>query len=82
MPQEEHEWFSCSADELILRRCLRWVSLRNAPAPAKADQGTITVYLPEKQVLTPEALRKLARKRSLEQWIDYDVEGIAHADHA
>jgi hypothetical protein len=40
------------------------------------------VYLPEKQVLTPDALRKLARTRSLEQWVNYQVEGIAHADHA
>ncbi len=81
MPHEDADWLSCSAEELILRRCLRWVSLRNAPAPARADQETITVYIPEKHVLTPEALRKLARSRSLEQWIDYDIEGNAHADH-
>ena len=82
MPQSEDEWLSCSPEQLVLRRCLRWVSLRSAPAPERADQETITVYLPEKQVLTPEALRKLARTRSLEQWLDYDVEGRTHADHA
>ena len=82
MPHGEDEWFSCSPEQLVLRRCVRWVSLRNAPAPEKADQETITVYLPEKQVLTPDALRKLARTRSLEQWVNYEVEGIAHADHA
>jgi hypothetical protein len=82
MPHGEDEWLSCSPEQLVLRRCLRWVSLRNAPAPVNADQETITVYLPEKQVLTPDALRKLARKRSLEQWVNYQVEGIAHADHA
>ena len=81
MPQGEDEGFSCSAEELVVRRCLRWVSLRNAPVPARGDQETITVYLPEKQVLTSEALRKLARTRSLEQWINYDVEGSAHAEH-
>ena len=81
MPDTEADWFSCSPEQLVLRRCLRWVSLRNAPAPVKSDQETISVYLPETQVLTPDALRKLARVRSLEQWHDYNVEGIAHADH-
>ncbi|MFN0055940.1 MAG: DUF4365 domain-containing protein [Planctomycetales bacterium] len=82
MPHGEDEWLSCSREQLVLRRCLRWVSPRNAPVPDRADQETIIVYLPEKQVLTPEALRELARTRSLEQWINYEVEGIAHADHA
>ena len=82
MPHGEAEWLSCSPEQLVLRRCLRWVSLRNAPVPDRADQETITVYLPENQVLTPKALRELARTRSLEQWINYEVEGIAHADHA
>lgn len=80
MPHGEDEWFSCSPEQLVLRRCLRWVSLRNAPDPGDADQVSITVHLPEKQVLTPQALRQLARTRSLEQWVNYDVEGIAHAD--
>ena len=82
MPNGEDEWLSCSPEQLVLRRCLRWVSLRNAPAPERDDQESITVYLPESQVLTPNALRELARMRSLEQWINYNVEGIAHADHA
>jgi hypothetical protein len=82
MPHEEAEWVSCTPEQLVLRRCLRWVSLRNAPAPERADQESITVYLPERHVLTPEALRKLAKTRSHEQWIDYDQEGRPHADHA
>jgi len=82
MPDVEDQWLSCTAEELIVRRCLRWVSLRNAPAPKKDDQETITVYIPEKQVLTPEALRELARTRSLEQWLDYDVEGKTDANYA
>lgn len=79
MPANEEEWVHCSPEQLILRRCLRWVSLRGAEETA---QGTITVYLPESHVLTPDALRKLARTRSLEQWIDYNPEGAPHADHA
>jgi Domain of unknown function (DUF4365) len=81
MPHDETEWVTCNPEQLVLRRCLRWVSLRNAPVLENADQENVTVYLPEAQVLTPEALRKLARARSREQWLVYDQEGKAHADH-
>lgn len=79
MPADEPEWVHCTPAELIVRRCLRWVSLRGAEEVA---QETITVYLPETQVLTPDALRKLARARSLGQWIGYNADGAPHADHA
>jgi hypothetical protein len=79
MPADEQEWVQCSPEQLVVRRCLRWVSLRGAEETA---QQTITVYLPESHVLTPDALRKLARARSLEQWIEYNPEGTPHADHA
>jgi hypothetical protein len=73
MPSDEPDWFRCSANQLILKRCLRWVSLRGAP---ETTQGSITVYLPDRHVLTPEALRKLARSRSLEQCIEYNQQGF------
>jgi hypothetical protein len=79
MPANESERVDCTPDQLVLRRCLRWVSLRGA---GDTTQGTITVYLPESHVLTPDALRKLARTRSVEQWIEYNPEGAPHADHA
>ena len=78
MPANESEWVSCEPDQLVLRRCLRWVSLRGAP---EAAQATITVYLPNSHVLTPDALRKVARTRSLDQWIEYNADGAPHDDH-
>jgi hypothetical protein len=68
LPGSEADWLECTPEQLVLRRCLRWVSLRNAPETANQ---TITVYVPEKNVLTPDALRELAKARSLEKWIDY-----------
>ena len=68
MPGGEEEWFHATPEQLVLRRCLRFVSLRAAPETANR---TITVYVPERNVLTPEALRGLAKTRSLEQWINY-----------
>ena len=79
MPQNEDDWVHCSADNLILRHCLRWVSLRGAK---EVDTAKPTVYFPHSHVLTPDALRKLAKARSLEQWINYDQTGAPHADHA
>lgn len=78
MPDNEADWLKCTANQLVLKKCLRWVSLRGAEEVA---QKTLTVYLPERQVLTPDALRKLARTRSLNQWIDYNADGAPHADH-
>ncbi|MBI3463825.1 MAG: hypothetical protein HY000_12330 [Planctomycetes bacterium] len=77
--QDNWGWVHCTPEQLVLRRCLRWMSLRGAE---ETGQGTITVYLPESHVLTPDALRKLARTRSLEQWIEYNPEGAPHVDHA
>lgn len=79
MPADENDWVHCTPEELILRRCLRWVSLRGAEP---VSQESITVYLPHSHVLTPQALRRLATTRSFEQWIDYDADGRPHAEHA
>jgi hypothetical protein len=74
MPGGEDEWLHATPESLILRRCLRFVSLRNAP---ETNNQTITVYVPERSVLTPEALRRLARTRSMGQWIDYATDDVA-----
>jgi hypothetical protein len=79
MPAEENDWMHSTPEQLILRRCLRWISLRGA---VPVSQESITVYLPDSHLLTPQALRQLAMTRSLEQWIDYDPSGKPHAEHA
>ena len=48
----------------------------------KQLKGRSRYIFPKANVLTPEALRKLARTRSLKQWIEYNAEGAPHADHA
>lgn len=69
MPDNESEWLEASPEQLILRRCLRYVSLRNAPPTS--NKTIVTVHLPAANVLIPETLRDLARKRSRNQWIEY-----------
>ena len=68
MPRAKSEWLSLTADELICRRCVRWVSLRNAPA---VDQGDKTVYIPEENLLTPDAFKDLATRTSKQEWVNY-----------
>lgn len=54
---DEAEWLAHSPNELLMRRCAYWVSLRNAPATSNSS-GT-TVYIPEHQHFSPDGLRAL-----------------------
>jgi hypothetical protein len=57
LPVEHSDWLSHSAEELALRRCAYWVSLRGAPETTNSRGQTIKI--PKKQVLTPDALLEL-----------------------
>ena len=76
MPHDEGQWVECSPEQITLRECLRWVSLHKAEP---TTGGSKTVYIPETQILTPDALRELATYHSIfrpeEQWPRYDPEG-------
>lgn len=57
LPADPEEWLLHSEDELILRRCAYWASLRGAPA---ASSGTgATIKLPKVQHLSPANLQAL-----------------------
>jgi hypothetical protein len=75
MPGDEVDWIECGPEQLVLKRCVRWISLRGAPDPPPRDPTvatpTITVYIPETNVLTPQVLRQLATARSKNEWINY-----------
>ncbi|MBK8531093.1 MAG: DUF4365 domain-containing protein [Flavobacteriales bacterium] len=62
LPPTDTDWLVHSVDELILKRCAYWVSLRNAPAVV--GQTSTTVYLPKAQVFSPDQLRNLAAELS------------------
>ncbi|MEW6496995.1 MAG: DUF4365 domain-containing protein [Cyanobacteriota bacterium] len=52
-----NEWLRQSEEELCLRRCGYWVSLRGEPETRNKE--TVTVYLPRKNVFTANALKTL-----------------------
>ena len=62
LPADAANWLAQSEDELALRRCGYWVSLRGAVA-ANTGSGA-TVYLPKAQIFSPAALKALASRLS------------------
>ena len=62
LPGNEQEWLNHSVDELALRKCAYWQSLRGAPAIHNSS-GT-TVYLPKMQTFNVQSLTELATRLS------------------
>lgn len=62
LPRDAQEWLNHSADQLALRKCAYWQSLRGAPETANTTGAT--VYLPATQMFTPQALTALAIRLS------------------
>lgn len=70
MPESPDQWLEKSAEQLVCRYCLRWMSLLGAE---ESDQQSVTVYVPDGQLLTPDSLRELALSRSREEWLYHDA---------
>ena len=69
LPQDRNEWLQHSEDGTIFRRCAYWVSLRGAKA--SDNDRSQTVYVPRKQLLSPETLTDLMTRCSRDEEIDY-----------
>jgi hypothetical protein len=70
LPENAEEWLCHSEDALIAKRCVYWVSLRNAPESANPKHQT--VYVPRAQVLSVAALTQLMTRFSRREEIHYD----------
>ena len=57
LPKDSKEWLDHTVDQLMLRKCAYWRSLRGAPS-VSTGTGT-TVKLPKDQMFTPEGLLQL-----------------------
>jgi len=57
LPDDESQWLTLSEDELFLRRCAYWISLRGATATTATT--TIRITIPRTNVFSPEAVRRL-----------------------
>lgn len=60
VPADAGEWISHAEEQLVLRRCGYWLSLRGAAPTANAS--TIRVQIPRTNLLDPPALSSLMRR--------------------
>ena len=70
LPEKPEEWLTQSQEELSLKRCAYWASLRNAPASLNDKYQSI--YVPQKNVLSVESLRQIMTLRSREEYLHYE----------
>ena len=57
LPRPEPEWLSQTEEELIVRRCAYWLSLRGKPA--SSNTATVRIQIPRTNVLSVEGLRAM-----------------------
>jgi len=70
LPRDAQEWLKHSGDELALRKCAFWASLRGAP---ETDNKTaVTVYLPKTQLFSSQSLKDImarVARRDIPAWV-------------
>jgi hypothetical protein len=59
LPETNESWLNVSANELVARHCARWTCIYGAPDSPNATK--VTVRFDVNRVLTPLALRDIAR---------------------
>lgn len=69
LPTNHPEWLDISENELLLKRCAYWVSLRGA---RESDNETgQTIYIPKMQIFNPANLSGIFEKISTGQRVNY-----------
>jgi hypothetical protein len=64
LPKTEEEWISHSIEQLTIRKCAYWISLKDYPE--RDNESNVTVHLEE--LFSPETLKDLLLKISKEEW--------------
>lgn len=57
LPEDANSWLDLTEEQLIMRGCAYWLSLRGAPASSNSTSQV--VYIPKEQRFYPDALRGL-----------------------
>ncbi|MCY4652548.1 MAG: DUF4365 domain-containing protein [Dehalococcoidia bacterium] len=60
MPEEVEDWLSQSDEELCMRRCAYWISLRSRPSVS--NTSSVTVHIPLTNMFNKEQLTDLMDK--------------------
>ena len=59
LPSDRAEWLTVDETQIVLRRCVWWVSLRGL---GQTTQGSRQVRMPKANLLTVDTLRELVKK--------------------
>ena len=70
VPENCAEWATCSDDEMVVRHCALWTSLRGLPQVD--NQSKVSVRLSASRRLTPGMLSTLMDRASTGDMIDYE----------
>jgi hypothetical protein len=65
MPADEKDWLHLGPDALVLRRCMYWHSLRDAPD--SGNETATTVHVSRANVLDVDALKRLIAAAAREE---------------
>jgi hypothetical protein len=71
LPKNAEEWLNHTPEQLTLKRCAYWLSLREAP-PTGNDSG-VTVKIAKTQMFTPKALADLVDRVSRGDFPVYSI---------
>jgi hypothetical protein len=71
LPDSIEEWLKHTEDELILKNCAYWVSLRGAKS-SENDTGQ-TIYIPKAQTFDPQSLISIFSRLSKNEKLIYRV---------
>ena len=71
LPADSNHWLTISENELILKKCAYWVSLRGAASSANGSGETI--YIPKTQIFNPESLMDICARLSRKEVFNYQL---------
>ncbi len=71
LPGNDTDWLQISEDELVLKKCAYWVSLRGAAQSANATSQT--VYIPQAQIFNPTSLMDICGTLSRYGTLNYQM---------
>lgn len=71
LPPDSNDWLSISENELILKKCAYWVSLRGAPDATNSTGQT--VYIPKNQIFNASNLKSIFEKLSRKEVLRYQL---------
>jgi len=69
-PQIEH-WLNITEEELMLKKCAYWVSLRGA-SESQNESGQ-TIYIPQNQIFNSNSLKEIFATRSRNESLIYQL---------